>query len=466
MANPKVFNIPAGADFLQSLVVGLKAQLSEDELSRALILLPTRRACQHLREAFLAEAGAGDKALLLPDIRPLAEVEEEELMLSGDAAFLRQVAEVPPAMDAAKRRVLLAQLVAGMNMPGYSKAQAFLLAGDLAHLIDDALIEGCDLNNLAALAPERYAAHWQQVIEFLKIVNQHWSRILQEEGAIDAVDRRQRLTRLLIAHWQKHPPAYPVIAAGSTGSQPVTAELLKTISRLPKGRVVLPGLDQHLEEEAWAVLEASHPHYFLARLLKTLECERGDVPLWPQSAEGARAVLLSETMRPAEATDRWRLLRKEDIAPEAWQGLEVVEAAQEHQEAMAAALMLRKAAEEGGTAALITPDRALAKRVVSLMRRWNIELDDSAGRPLAETPVGSFLNLLLDLPGAGLRPSGLMAFFKHPFAGLGLPREKLLFQARGLEMGFFRKQPRGRGLKTWLGLLKADAAQKENAEML
>src|SRR6185369_6283402 len=127
MANPHVYTIPAGADFLQSLVRGLKSQLG-DALSRALILLPTRRACQNLRDAFLKEA-EGDVALLLPDIRPLGEVEEEELMLSAGSDFLREVAALPRAIDPMRRRMLLAELVAKTGM---TRPQSFLLAGDLA----------------------------------------------------------------------------------------------------------------------------------------------------------------------------------------------------------------------------------------------------------------------------------------------------------------------------------------------
>jgi ATP-dependent helicase/nuclease subunit B len=397
----------------------------------------------------------------------LGEVEEDELMLSAGADFLHDVAAIPRAIPASERRVLLTRLIEQMNVPGVSKAQAYLLAGDLGRLIDEALIENCDLKNLAALVPDRYAEHWQKIIAFLAIVNQHWPLILQSRGMIDAVDYRQRLTRLLIAHWQKNPPDYPVIAAGSTGSQPVTAELLQCIAQFPNGAVVLPGLDTHLEEEAWAQISAAHPQYYLARLLRKMECGREEVQAWPGVSDGARAVLLSETMRPSEAADRWRHLKPGEINASAWQGLEVIEAAQEHEEALVAALMLRQVAgEEGRTAALITPDRDLARRVGAFMRRWNIELDDSAGTPLLETPVGSFISLLLDLPVATLRPSQLMAFLKHPFAGVGLPREETRVVAREMERMFFRDMPRGKGLKNWAEHTKRDSALKPSATLL
>lgn len=169
MANPHIYTIPSGADFLQSLVRGLKSQLG-DELIHALILLPSRRACQNLRDAFLKDAD-GDSAMLLPDIRPLGEVEEEELMLSAGDDFLREVAALPPAIDPMRRRMILANLVLKFE-PDFTRPQAFLFAADLAHLIDDALIEGCLFHELEKLVPDEkdYAEHWKRIVKFLKIV--------------------------------------------------------------------------------------------------------------------------------------------------------------------------------------------------------------------------------------------------------------------------------------------------------
>ena len=49
------------------------------------------------------------------------------------------------------------------------------------------------------------------------------------------------------------------------------------------------------------------------------------------------------------------------------------------------------------TAILVTPDRALARRVAAEMTRFGVRLDDSGGASLAETPAGAFLTRLLDV---------------------------------------------------------------------
>ncbi|MGZ7250325.1 hypothetical protein ACXWPT_09615, partial [Streptococcus pyogenes] len=77
----------------------------------------------------------------------------------------------------------------------------------------------------------------------------------------------------------------PVIAAGSTGSIPATADLLSVIARLETGAVVLPGLDRDMDERSWAAIRGErpapsvlgHPQYGLARLLGRIGVERAEV---------------------------------------------------------------------------------------------------------------------------------------------------------------------------------------------
>jgi ATP-dependent helicase/nuclease subunit B len=78
-ARPAVFTIPLHLPFLDTLVAGLRAEIGDDPLalSRITIFLPTRRACRALREAFL-RASEG-RALLLPRMRPLGDLDDDEL---------------------------------------------------------------------------------------------------------------------------------------------------------------------------------------------------------------------------------------------------------------------------------------------------------------------------------------------------------------------------------------------------
>lgn len=461
MAKGQFFTIPSGVPFLPQLVRGIKAQLGRDAIRHATIFLPTRRATLALRDVFLREDEQAGKAVrLLPRIRTLADVDEDELMLSGDAGLALAVAGLPPAITPMRRAFLLMKLVRARD-PSILPQHAFLLAGELGRLIDQSLIENADLAKLADLVPEDFARHWQDIRSFLQIVHQHWPLILAEEGCIDAVDRRQRMVRLLADHWRANPPAHPVIAAGSTGSQPVIGDLLQVIAGLPQGAVILPGLDTYLEEEAWRELEPTHPQFLMARLLSKAGIAREDVGMWGGAAGMGRGKLFSEVMRPASVADRWRHMRHEKEEA-VWCGMQRIDARNEHQEAYAAALMLRHCVSEtSSTAALVTPDRTVAARVAAILRRWGIIIDDSAGTPLSLTPAGAYLALLLDVADQDAPPAALMAFLKHPFTGCGYVRAACLDAARDLERSFFRDRMCGSGMRNWLRLA---ALEKEPTE--
>ena len=236
--------------------------------------------------------------------------------------------------------------------------------------------------------PDEHAEHWQSVIKFLEILRRHWPDALAEIGCIDPAERRNRVLAAQIARWRRTPPPYPVIAAGITGGVPAVVELVAAVAALPQGRVVLPGLARHCGTEEWGEIAAdpAHPQHLLAHLLRRLELDPAEVAAWPAAlpsgAPPERAKLLFEAMRPANSSHAWRELPP--FPRSALAGLHRLDCAGAQEEALVIALLLREAAEvEGKTAALVTPDRDLARRVAAELRRWEIEIDDSAGVPLA-----------------------------------------------------------------------------------
>lgn len=197
-----IFNIPSGEPFLENLVAGLQA-LPADEFQSAVILLPTRRACNALRDLFLAQQDKTNSAMMLPAIRQLSAIDEDELILSADAELAQAVLDIPASISPMRRRLLLTQLIMSRKEPDVSHTQAFLLAGDLGRLMDQVLIENCDFKNLASIVDGDLAQHWQKIVQFLSIITDVWPKILEEQNVIEAVDRRKRLIELQIKHWQK-----------------------------------------------------------------------------------------------------------------------------------------------------------------------------------------------------------------------------------------------------------------------
>jgi len=440
-----VLTIPPAAPFAETLAKGLIARLGSDPLAlaNATIFLPTRRATRALGETFARVLGG---AALLPTIRPLGDVDEDEFDTEGGELSL------PPAILPLRRRLLLSTLVkrwdeARGGTLGF--AQTAALARGLAHFLDEAQTQNADLSKLEDLAPAALARHWEEVRGFLTILRDQWPAILSDEAKIDPATHRNARLTALAERLERHPPDGPLIAAGSTGSIPATAHLLGVIAKL--GDVVLPGLDCALDEESWKSLEPGHPQYGMKQLLDSIGVKRADVGDWQPSPPDnpERAFLLRETLRPAPTTDAWRAIAERgggDIA-KGLSGIGLIEAAHPGEEATAIALILRESLNGAGrSAALVTPDRNLARRVASEMLRWDIVIDDSAGRPLAKTPPGAFLVLLAEAAGSGFAPVPLLALLKHPLADVSRA------QVRQLDMALRGPRP-DPGLDGIAGLL-------------
>ncbi len=456
---PAIYSIPAEQPFLDTLVAGLMRRAGKAPLALAAmtVLLPTRRAARSLREAFL-RAGDG-AAMLLPRMLPVGDLDPEELaLLPDEAEGTGQGFDLPPAVPELRRRLLLTQLVreySARTGGTVALGQAAPLARELARFLDEAHAEGCDLQKLDELVPDKLAEHWQNVVKFLEILRSAWPAILDTLGCVDPGERRNRLLSAQAQAWQKHPPRGAVIAAGITGGIPAVAALMRVVANLPDGAVVLPGLDIEADSAMWeeVLLDPAHPQHVMAKFLETLGIERSAVKPWTRAgAAQPRAKLLREALAPAALTHRWRFTT--GIDGRALKGLRRLDCGTPQEEAGAIALLLREALEvPGKTAALVTPDRDLARRVAAELRRWQVDIDDSAGVPLNRTPPGVFLRLVLELAAEQWAPLPLLSVLKHPLAGCGLPAGAIRERVRALEKEALRgarPKPGAEGLRELL----------------
>lgn len=463
---PRVFTIPPGAAFLESLARAFAdgtllpdAAIGGDplDIAGATIYVPTRRAARELRSAFVELSGGS--AAILPTIRPLGEFEEDlDLQVSDSSSTL----DMRPPIEGLDRLLMLAPLVQAWRrrIPAHiasrfaeevvvpaSASDAIWLARDLAGLMDEIETAGADWTALTKIVPEDLAGWWQVTLDFLGIVTSAWPDILAERQRSNPADFRARRILAEAARLEKSGTSAPVIAAGSTGSIPATARLLSAIARLPNGAVVLPGLDFDLDDESWSRLSRDpkepsifgHPQFGLKQLLESMGVGRRDVrQLACAPAElTARNRVLSEALRPAETTDRWAsntAIIESAVAGGCLDGLSLVEAANEREEAHAIALALREAVEEGGRVALVTGDRDLARRVSTEIARYGIAADDSAGTPLAHTAAGRLFLLALRAALVPGDPVGVLSLIKHPLLTLATPRGKVRSASETIEL--------------------------------
>ena len=445
ISRKSVYSIPAGLPFATALADGIGNLAGDAEsLARAMIMVPSRRAAQSLRAAFL-EIQNGE-ASLLPRIVPLGDVEDD----SPDMLSMPEIDSLcPPAIDPLKRQLTLARLLRGFTLGGMAPTppQTIMLADSLGRLLD--ALSNADANpaQLRELLPERFSVHWQDIIALLTILIDRWPMILEEGGVIDAADRRNRLLRLRCDIWRDQRPQDLIIIAGSTGTFASTRELIGCVVDLPNGHVVLPGLDDAAGDD-WQHIrdDAGHPQHQLSVLLDSLDMVPGDVLAWPHTVgEGAqssvRRALMRQAFKPAALTADWRQLGSThpDLGRDALAGLTVLEAPNRATEANIIALAMREVLEEPEkTAALITPDRQLAEAVIAALQRWRIDADDSAGRPLSECGAGGFLMLLVRMIAEDFAPLSALGFLKHPRAAGGMAPADFRKKVRDLERKIWR----------------------------
>ncbi len=439
---PRVLGVPPGADFPAEIVKRCLAAYADqppEALAHLQIIVNTERMRRRLVELFSDGAPR-----LLPRINPVMAI--DRLILG---------APLPAVTPKLHRKLELARLIQPLlNAPGAPapKSALFDLADSLAGLLDELHGESVDPDKLLALEVQDESHYWRRSLDFLKIVKTYVD--LSGTAQADPDARLRAATRTLVDNWTKSPPQTPVLVVGSTGSRGTTFDLMTAVARLPQGAVVLPGFDPDLPEGVWETLTDSaddtasfvledHPQYRFAVLAKALNLNpKTDIPNWSgQAPDPLRNKLVSLSLRPAPVTSQWRTEGPDfkDLAA-ATANLSLIEAPQPREEALAIAVALREALENGETAALITPDRTLGRRVAAALLRWDIIPDDSAGRPLSLTPPGRFLRHVLSLMVAESTSEDVIALLKHPITRTdGTDRGVHLRATRELEL-FLRRR--------------------------
>jgi len=469
MTSPSVYSIDAGMPFARELAVGIaKLADSPERLARGLILLPSRRAASALQAAFLD--GADGVPMLLPRMLPIGDFgnDDDGLLSSflGDDAG----SDLPPPISKIRRQICLAKLLRHFPLGGQypTQPQAMRLADTLGQLLDQLYNADATVEQLRDLLPDQFSAHWQDILTLLGILIDRWPDILAQEGLIDVVDRRNRLLRRRAKQWRDQPPDQLIVIAGSTGSISATRELIGVVANLHDGHIVLPGLDRHAGDQWLAICEDSgHPQYQLAQLLAYLEITPDQVQNWTGSTDKippelpARRDLMREVFRPAAISDGWQKLG--DASPmidrTALAGLKVITARDRREEANLTALSLREALEKPNqTAAMITPDRQLAELVIADLRRWDIVIEDSAGKRLSLCPPGRFLSLLCDAVDSNFAPLRLLSLLKHPYCAGGMNPIHFRHFVDQIELAVLRGPRPGDGLP-------AIAAALDDAEL-
>ena len=436
-----ILTIPAHTDFLRLLARGLLTgdkilgggAPDMDQLHEATILLPTRRAVRLFSDILLQESPR--QAVMLPTILPLGDLDNN----LDDDLWMQTMPDIPPAIHPVERHMTLTALMQQSpvikNPMGTHNTAVDLvaadLAGELANFIDLTDRYEALRTKLKNLAPEQFAEHWQITLELLNVIVKVWPGYLTARGLADPIARRNLMLRSFADYLEKTPPQAPVIIAGSTGSLPATGALFKAVAKFARGAIILPGLDLDMDENDWEAVDPAHPQYGLKNLLADMETSRDQVKVWGGARKTkTRDWLIRETLRPTQTTHCWAQNIRHPPADlsERLEEIKLIEADNLREEAGLIALMLRESLEQKNqTAALITHDRALARRVVAMLKIWDVDIDDAAGVRLTNLPAFVFLKLIAEAVISDFSPIAFLSCVKHPLAQGGdhLFRQKI-----------------------------------------
>jgi ATP-dependent helicase/nuclease subunit B len=467
--SPSLYTIAAHRGFADALVAGLLPRYRDPELglARLTLLLPSRRTVRTVTEAFVRLSGQQDgaKGMLLPRMVTVGDLDLDET-LGPLLDPLGAGADIPPAADPVRRWFRLANYLAQVEGDAVQHRAGLLRrAFEIGQTMDRLLIEGIDPGKLmsaeiVAIVKEM-ADHWEKsTVTFLK-VQTLWQAELAARGELDAPTRRNTLFDHAATVWRTDPPPDPIVAAGVTSASPALARLLKVVSELPQGAVILPDLDLALDEAAWQSLgnagmpdepggpqigrhdAVTHPQYHLKLLLNRMGVARSEVRHWHRAGASAappeRSKAISNLFLPPAGSARWV-----DLPAKARRlsGVRIMESAHPGAEAQAISVLIREALEvPEKRVALVTPDRGLAARVAALLRRWNIEADDTAGEPLSQSVAGRLLLLLAELMAEQFAPVPLVAMLSHPLVRREEGRAAWLENVRRLDLALRGPRP-------------------------
>ena len=409
-----LFTIPSDRVFVDELATYLwkKTENNPSALAEYNIILPTNRSIRALKEAFIVLSKG--KAALLPRMMTVNSFADDLYPYDFDDNDLKVIPDF-------SRLFLLSKLIMKTDN-GMSFSKSLGLSSSLLNVLDDFTDYGIGYNDLARLVPENFAAHWQNVLKFLKIITENWNGILSENGYKDKRYAYNRKIDDIIAIWKDVPYDKPLIMAGLSYVSPTIKKLLPAVLQLPKGMVILYGLDRNISADVFNVIEENHHQYAFKMLLDGVSsfADVNDFTVFAGTScddiVRERLSFMNDVMRPASIIHKW----PSSYSKKVLKGIYRFDCVDLDGEADTISVILRAVLEhEGKTAIVVTKNKDLARMIKGKMQRWRIFLDDSAGYPLSKSKTGIFLKLITNYALHQDNHTFLIELLKHPFSLFG-----------------------------------------------
>jgi ATP-dependent helicase/nuclease subunit B len=446
------FQLPFGCPPLSLLAHRLVAQnLSSDQLTRAQIWLPTERARRSLIHQLqkLNLPAVPDIRLIQPILNPL----NDTAIDSTPSEETKPQAPPPLIAQLATANWLMNRDLELGGGAGHERSwpAALCIAKQLLQLHHQLLGHDIDWHQVLEADPSAWSEQAMIGQQLLQDWQDWWPGWLRQHGYTAAKAAQQDELATMQAAWQRTSP--PIIwMLGADGALPLDQQLMRLVAMQPQGAVLLPAMPDYTGAEvAQLATSPRHPHGQLMAFLQSVKGAPWPLPRW-LGADKADTIppQLAGTMPPPgrqQLLQQWfSVPNRGGIEPHAaslsadsiTENFSVQPCHNQHQEAQLIALAMRRALDNSSDipnykAALITPDRQLAKQVAAALKRWNIVVDDSAGQPLIQTPLGRLVALSLTVMQPQVEASAVLALLYHPLCSLGMPPATLRAIARTLD---------------------------------
>ena len=413
---PRIRRIPFADNLLRLLATDLSAALpgtDTGDLTGALVLLPSSRACRSLQHELLEQSlkKSGRDTLLLPKIVTVGQwVDEQAVGLGLDT--------VDPPDDRIRPLILARRL---MTLPWLTdnRESAPPLAVEFIRFFDEVRLHrrgNLLLNPQAAgrVLEQAAPAEAEVIADDLGRIHEvwdHYRRLVPH----DSVDRLADLAQALEVNGVPGQAPELVVVAGFGRIDPVRAELLRAaLDKGEEGLLYLPEATSHLSRlfmATWSPDQLGADPQASARLAENLLAGKTAETLPDEdiSSLKQRLDILKEEANPAAL-----------LAPHG--PVEFAPCGDPEAESRFVAHrvveILSRPKGQNRRIAVAAGDQKLAVRIMAQLRDAGIDSDNTHGQALSTLPAGLLLRFILRAALTDLRPEPLLEVLTHPYVKL------------------------------------------------
>ncbi len=411
-----VYNIPFGYSFINEVAKNIlnKYTSSPEQLASLIIIVPNERSISNLQNSFLKYADKS--ALILPKIISISDIDYFFDQLDINKLSEQHKYELSKRVISTNTRLYMLSRIVKEKFSDLQIYQTFVLAKELAQIIDKSYCENVDLNLINDLQVEYILSeHWKENITFLPIIYNLWQEILTNINAIDTVQRKNLIYNIQAD--QIFTSKHNIIALNIISTSPYILNLLKNIHHYINGQLYFYGIDNTIYKET--NIQELHPQYEIIHTISHLDIKEHDI--LDLQEKTSKEHIIHRIFDDKIAT---HLKQKEVIS--FFDHISIMQSTNESEEAKAIALLVKEnLTNQKKNIGIISNDVNTIFRIKTELLRFNIGVTNYLGEPLLSFPACRFMILLITVVANNFEPNMFLSLLKHSFFNMGYNKEDL-----------------------------------------